>query len=996
MLASQCAAGTQTAYADDALAFRFKPGGVARGAGGVANDRSLTWTAEDAGAVGVSNSGTGMTFTMNRIDDPLAMYIGDNTDEGEFIEPCLAVEGCAAVVENCNAQDADGEAAGTTTCTLTQTVNEIADDPATTDDETVSAVIGSCAVATGTGTCLHQPAEIQQDGLAPTLGGLYWESGTGSPYEQAMYSDKKIAIGSAHAAFFVFTHADSAAPWAAFLGFRPNNGPGVFAFNLGTYGCTSATADGGDVGCLFTDDWMPSGYMGPGVQAGVTSIGIYRSTLGYNSQGRNGPMTEFAVVTAASQTVSYSGAIYATGLEEYDAEQFETDFDYDWRSAVDGRNAVAAGWPSLGHWALPYAPYFQFRGSIHAFELHSRALSDGETADVVASLIPLYIDTSAAAAEQCTACPAGTSDDDSDPATTCAPCAAGSFSADASVAGACTGACAAGSSITTVGATTDADCTACVAGKYESGGVCTDCAAGKSSTAEGATAESTCVACAANTGSSAGSTACIAGGCTDPRASNYDSAALVDTGLCEYTCGALRASLGITMKGGCVMHDLATSSWKRYDCDANTACGAASDTLFTQLASCTGTCVPEGEHWVVQGRPLAGHTADAPLYAPYGQDTGIQTFDARLVTRYIDLSNGDATTTSRSYAPALSMETGHPCLMDGGCWLDMDHVNLDGNSAEYCGAHASQTDKASDSTSVDTFWASRSSSMKYVTWSNNFAAHNGGATWLGSGGHVIENTIYDSNSVGDQKGGAIFMITNVGVQCVASITATTFSNNVGVEGGAVYVGENTVATMSQVTFIANEALSIGGSICNVNNGALDLTGGTFTGNTARGQAGAVYMSMPVSVKILDSSFSPLETGAGTVYLAGVQAGCSVNPCAAGNSCSYDDYSITCTACPASTYSADGRTCALCPAGQGPNAEQTACAACAAGSSSANGICTVDAAACPAVVACPSPAPSPAPGASAGRRRQLQPIEAAQSLLPYLAPLLVLAGVVARF
>ena len=40
------------------------------------------------------------------------------------------------------------------------------------------------------------------------------------------------------------------------------------------------------------------------------------------------------------------------------------------------------------------------------------------------------------------------------------------------------------------------------------------------------------------------------------------------------------------------------------------------------------------------------------------------------------------------------------------------------------------------------------------------------------------------------------------------------------------------------------------------------------------------------------------------------------------------------------------------------------------------------------------APCPTPQASGGNRRQLQPVEAMESLLPYLAPLLAVGGVLA--
>jgi hypothetical protein len=71
---AQCTTpGTRTAYADGNLLFRFTPSGIS--SSGTPGDRSLVWEAEDAGAVGTVAGGTGASFTMNRIDDPLASFI---------------------------------------------------------------------------------------------------------------------------------------------------------------------------------------------------------------------------------------------------------------------------------------------------------------------------------------------------------------------------------------------------------------------------------------------------------------------------------------------------------------------------------------------------------------------------------------------------------------------------------------------------------------------------------------------------------------------------------------------------------------------------------------------------------------------------------------------------------------------------------------------------------------------------------------------------------
>ena len=139
---------------------------------------------------------------------------------------------------------------------------------------------------------------------------------------------------------------------------------------------------------FYTAGIVPATTDASGATSGTTHIVIFRSTLGYTTQGNPGPLTEMGIVTAATGAITWAGEIYERGNEEYDVQQFET-YDYDWRdSAVDGRRAVAAGYASLGHWTPVYAPYFQFRGSIHHLEMHTRALSDVETADVINSLIP--------------------------------------------------------------------------------------------------------------------------------------------------------------------------------------------------------------------------------------------------------------------------------------------------------------------------------------------------------------------------------------------------------------------------------------------------------------------------------------------------------------------------------------------------------------------------------------------------------------------------------
>ena len=319
---------------------------------------------------------------------------------------------------------------------------------------------------------------------------------------------------------------------------------------------------------------------------------------------------------------------------------------------------------TLGHWAVPYGPFFQFRGSIHHFELHSITMADYEVEDVVEVLVNGLDPGSASAPTGCSDCPAGFSDDDSDPSTPCAPCTAGRFSAATAVAGACPQTCPVGQSSSVEGATDGSGCEDCPAGTYALSGVCTPCAAGTFSTAAGASDANVCSACGRGTGSPAGATACATTGCTDEQATNFDVAAVVDSGLCQYTCDGLRATLSITVAGGCLIHDAASDAWGRYGADGQ----YQSDLLL-------GT-VPNGEHWVVQGRPMAGSTPDQPVYPEYARPGGISLFNARVTLRYIDISRQSSETVERTYGSALAAKFNGNCEMEGGCWADLVRPTL--------------------------------------------------------------------------------------------------------------------------------------------------------------------------------------------------------------------------------------------------------------------------------------------------------------------------------
>eukprot|EP01043_Picozoa_sp_COSAG02_P092454 COSAG02_NODE_29069_length_576_cov_1.400419_2_plen_94_part_01 len=57
------------------------------------------------------------------------------------------------------------------------------------------------------------------------------------------------------------------------------------------------------------------------------------------------------------------------------------------------------------------------------------------------------------------------------------------------------------------------------------------------------------------------------------------------------------------------------------------------------------------------------------------------------------------------------------------------------------------------------------------------------------------------------------------------------------------------------------------------------------------------------------------------------AGCSENPCPAGQQCIFNELSLSCTACVGPTVSPMGIHCDLCPAGRGPNEDKSNCIDC---------------------------------------------------------------------
>ncbi|MBE6918856.1 MAG: hypothetical protein E7469_04110 [Ruminococcaceae bacterium] len=119
---------------------------------------------------------------------------------------------------------------------------------------------------------------------------------------------------------------------------------------------------------------------------------------------------------------------------------------------------------------------------------------------------------------------------------------------------------------------------------------------------------------------------------------------------------------------------------------------------------------------------------------------------------------------------------------------------------------------------------------------NTAAGYGGGAIWTNGGALSIDVGTFEGNSA--TYGGVVFGNGNV------TITGGAFSNNSATYGGVVYMYTSKAAqvlTISGGTFTGNTAAKQGGAVYAAV-GTTNISGGTFTGNSSTSIGGAVYVA----------------------------------------------------------------------------------------------------------------------------------------------------------
>eukprot|EP01052_Picozoa_sp_SAG31_P024895 SAG31_NODE_2149_length_6331_cov_3.422657_2_plen_1496_part_00 len=209
------------------------------------------------------------------------------------------------------------------------------------------------------------------------------------------------------------------------------------------------------------------------------------------------------------------------------------------------------------------------------------------------------------------------------------------------------------------------------------------------------------------------------------------------------------------------------------------------------------------------------------------------------------------------------------------------------------------------------------------------------------------------------RGGAVY-ITD---QSTVSFEACPFSANqasangaYGTYGGAVFIGGQSTVSFEACSFFANELTTnlttnsyppaFGGAVYITEQSTVSFAACSFSANEIVLAAGTgyspfgthIYVDTPAWFFMYNTTFDPFEPGTPTSVFLNVLAGCEQYPCDPGHACSYTNYSLLCTPCPAALVSTDGLLCAPCTAGQGPNANKSACEACGGTNYSISGTC----------------------------------------------------------
>lgn len=472
-------------------------------------------------------------------------------------------------------------------------------------------------------------------------------------------------------------------------------------------------------------------------------------------------------------------------------------------------------------------------------------------------------------------------------------------------------------------------------------------------------------------------------GCSDSLADNYDPSATSDQDTCTYDCAGLALAVWNETALGSAWLAAATGSESAATCELATVlldpmpppsecCMIATPPAGDYTQDCCDGCCGAGitapapapgdtTRLVVQGKARRNHEGVIYQGASPGQLGGLYDITKKLPPLKRTISVGAGT-----HLAVRQMQVEGITLLDPNA-LSIISAESGLLLVEDC-----------------VFERNNGYSSGVITMSN------GGEVHVITSLFAVNSANLDNMNV-HRSGGAV----SLPAGGVLKITWSVFQQNDGHGGGAIFVGGEGTATVSEIVLdgshlegnhLINTGRGGGLSIEAGTTATVVLTYTAFSQNYAAGAAGtgsgagAVWQKYG-SLDAHECSFTPPDgrtvaegelltvfeltdwrvvntvfndyhpcngssiLGGCSVYTDGCpSAGCGEHPCQPGQRCEYREMSLWCTDCVWPTVSADGISCLQCPPGRGPaggvNETQSRCEDCEDGKFSSYGYCDV--------------------------------------------------------
>jgi ribosomal protein L37E len=414
--------------------------------------------------------------------------------------------------------------------------------------------------------------------------------------------------------------------------------------------------------------------------------------------------------------------------------------------------------------------------------------------------------------------------------------------------------------------------------------------------------------------------------CMDTRATNYDAAAHRDDGSCTYNCEDLAGQLGLNATASrCdLIQTLDPSEW--------------SSALYS---------VGTGDSVILQG-----------LSSRSQRNGRVEVVDGELVIRHVSVSNMANSFGGAVESRGASVAVEHCSFIDNRADVNVQADFAGSGGAIYAHAGGELTVHASEFTSnvaeVQGGAIMLDSSVQCIltqaVFKRNIAFQGGGAIWTVQGNMYIEGCAFEGNMAQESrrralqdvplsqmqvsigKGGAIFA-----VETPLLISSTTFTLNHATDSGGALWASSTSCTLTDSELDQNTAVQMGGAVYATDTLLTVTRVGLAYNDAAHGHALYLHTLTP-GWEVFNTTIHPFSQERSVSTTLTPLSGCAENPCDAGHSCVFENFSLFCVPCAPTFMSYTGISCDLCAPGKTATADRTDCETCPSLTFSRYGVC----------------------------------------------------------